>query len=75
MKTQIYKSDLRVNSLGMPIIFSLFGGSHGYCGEYLTLDGLVCFPRMHGGPSFRDKRETDMVVTHGGEMASATDLL
>ncbi len=58
----------KLSSTGRPLIFSFFGGSHGYCGEYLTTDNRVCFPRMNGQPSFRDVRETDRMVTEHGEL-------
>ncbi len=61
-------SNLRLNSSGRPIVFSFFGGSHGYCGEYLTADGRVAFIKSNGD-SVRDARETDRVCTLDGALS------
>ena len=58
------------DSLGNPIVFSFFGGAHGYCGESLV-DGRV---RGCGHiPSYRDVMETDRICVNGVLVAPAQE--
>jgi hypothetical protein len=58
----------RLTSNGRPCVFSYFGGAHGYCGEYLTVDGRVASIRADGD-SVRDALDTDRLATRSnGEL-------